>query len=133
MNPFSHCGVVADLPDEGGQRGGQRLAGEAVGQEEEQEIPHAIILQNQRQEGQGQEELQAVASLNEQQQTRTSHYFPAPPSARRSPKHFKYFVTSRAKRTSVREHEHFYNVSPVNPVACLLIVLQVSGGPGAAV
>ena len=38
-----------------------------------------------------------------------------------------------AKRTSVREHEHFFNVSPVNPVACLLIVLQVSGGPGAAV
>ena len=63
MNPLSHCGVVADLPDEGGQRGGQRLAGEAVGQEEEQEIPHAILLENQGQKSEGEKERQAVASV----------------------------------------------------------------------
>lgn len=64
---------LEDLPDEGGERRRQRLSRE--GEEEEQEIPNAIILQDQRQEGQGQKELEAVASLD-------GHPIPpAPPSA----------------------------------------------------
>ena len=55
--------VFVDFPDEGSERRRKWFTGE-VGQEEEQEIPHAIILEDQRQEIEGEEEFEAVASLS---------------------------------------------------------------------